>query len=306
MTFSCNVIKTSKTLKLKLYKYLDPERIDILSNGLIRFTQPALFNDPFEMSPYISAIASEEEIDEIFDAKHVSQLREEYEKMNRESRRAVKFEEFKKRYPKEILLPRIKESAKGKALDHAKESLSIAMSQAIGILCLTGKPDNLLMWAHYAASHTGMVIEFDVEHPFFKQEFNEPLSPTGLDEDLSKDYGYLKPMIYSETRPEITISSVKSFDSFLVKSNEWKYEAEWRMLMPTARANATKNINGVDVFLYSVPKSAIIKVILGCRASDKLLELVKTIKNTDKDLGHLQIEKMVLDEKSFGLISHVV
>lgn len=306
MTFSCNVVKKFEDSQLKLYKYLAPERIDILLNGFIRFTQPALFNDPFEMSPYISAIASEEEIDEIFDAKHVAQLREEYKKMNRESRRAVKFEEFEKRHPKEILLPLIKESAKGKALDHAKESFSMAMTRAIGILCLTGKPDNLLMWAHYAASHTGIAIEFDVEHPFFKQEFNEPLSPTGLDEDLSKDYGYLKPMIYSETRPEITISSVKSFDSFLVKSNDWKYEEEWRMLMPTANANATQNIDGVDVFLYAVPKSAIIKVILGCRASDKLLEQVRIIKNEDKDLAHLQIEKMTLDEKNFGLISHVV
>lgn len=305
MIFSCNVVKNSKTLKLKLYKYLIPERIDILSNGLIRFTQPALFNDPFEMSPYISAIASEEEIDEIFDAQHVAQIREEHKKMNRESRRALKFEEFQKRYPKEILLPRVKESAKGKALDKAKESLSIAMSQAIGILCLTGKPDNLLMWAHYAASHTGMVIEFDVEHPFFNQEFKGSLSPAGLGEDLSKDYGYLKPMIYSETRPEITISSVKSFDSFLVKSNEWKYEEEWRMLMPTVSAHETKNIDGEDVCLYAVPKSAIVKVILGCRASDKLLELVMKIKNTDNDLDHLQIEKMTLDEKSFGLISRV-
>jgi len=258
------------------------------------------------MSPYISAIASEDEIDEIFDAKHEVQVREEYEKMNREQRRAIKFTDFLKKYRKEILLPRIKESAKGKALNHARDSLSIAMSQLIGILCLTGKPDNLLMWAHYADSHTGLVIEFDVEHEFFKQVFEDPLSPVGLDEDLSKDYGYLKPMVYNDRRPEITISTVKSFDSFLVKSNDWKYEEEWRMLMPTAKANKVLKDDGVDVFLYEVPKVAITKVILGCRASENLLESVKQLKQENKDLSHLQIEKMVLVEKDFRLISNIV
>jgi hypothetical protein len=292
---------------LKLYKYLPPERIDVLSNGLIRFTQPALFNDPFEMSPYISAIASEEEIDEIFDAKHEAQVEEQYLNHNRAFRRRNSLERFKKGFTKEVLLPRIRESAKGAALDHARDSLSIAMSQAIGVLCLTGKADNLLMWAHYADSHTGLVIELDVEHPFFKQVFEDPLSPVGLDEDLSKDYGYLKPMVYDNHRPEITISSVKSFDSFLIKSKDWAYEEEWRMLMPTA--NATKVIkmgDGVDICLYEVPKVAITKVILGCRASDELLNLVKQIKESDEDLSHLQIEKMALDKKDFRLISNIV
>lgn len=31
-----------------VYKYLRPERIDVLKNSLIRFTQPAALNDPFE------------------------------------------------------------------------------------------------------------------------------------------------------------------------------------------------------------------------------------------------------------------
>lgn len=259
------------------------------------------------MSPYISAIASEEEIDEIFDAKHEAQVEEQYLNHNRAFRRRNSLERFKKGFTKEVLLPRIRESAKGAALDHARDSLSIAMSQAIGVLCLTGKADNLLMWAHYADSHTGLVIELDVEHPFFKQVFEDPLSPVGLDEDLSKDYGYLKPMVYDNHRPEITISSVKSFDSFLIKSKDWAYEEEWRMLMPTA--NATKVIkmgDGVDICLYEVPKVAITKVILGCRASDELLNLVKQIKESDEDLSHLQIEKMALDKKDFRLISNIV
>ena len=35
----------------------------------------------------------------------------------------------------------------------------------IGVLSLSEKRDNLLMWAHYAAQHTGFVIGFDSENP---------------------------------------------------------------------------------------------------------------------------------------------
>ena len=31
-----------------VYKYLQPERIDVLENGMIRFSQPHDLNDPFE------------------------------------------------------------------------------------------------------------------------------------------------------------------------------------------------------------------------------------------------------------------
>ena len=34
------------------YKYLPPERIDILQNRLIRFTQPNALNDPFEADQF--------------------------------------------------------------------------------------------------------------------------------------------------------------------------------------------------------------------------------------------------------------
>ena len=77
--------------------------------------------------------------------------------------------------------------------------------------------------------------------------------------------------------------------------------------MPTALAQqAGKDKKGEDVFLYEIPRAAITKVILGCRASNELLNLVKNIKKTNQELSHLQIEKMVLDEKDFRLISHAI
>ena len=43
-----------------LYKYVTEERIDILQNRLIRFTQPNAMNDPFEARPDFKALATNE------------------------------------------------------------------------------------------------------------------------------------------------------------------------------------------------------------------------------------------------------
>lgn len=259
------------------------------------------------MSPFIAAIATQEEITEMFHSQHEGHIRDEFMKMNRKNRRKNKFENFQKLYPKAELLPGVIETASGKGLEKAREQLSEAMTRALGILCLTTKFDNLLMWAHYAQSHEGMVIELDGESKFFRQVFTELQNSEVIDEELSKDYGYLKEVEYSKTRPAIIISHVKSFDPFLIKGEEWSYEEEWRMLMPTALAQQIgKDKKGADVFLYEIPRTAITKVILGCRASDELFNLVKHTKESSPELSHLQIEKMTLDEKDFRLISNPI
>ena len=47
-----------------LYKYLSPERIDVLQNKQIRFTQPEALNDPFELKPLFEELLPESAIEE--------------------------------------------------------------------------------------------------------------------------------------------------------------------------------------------------------------------------------------------------
>ncbi len=287
---------------MKLYKYVTSDRIDILTDGFIRFTQPAAFNDPFEMSPFIKEIASDAEIEAMLDDQHVASVHEQYMKNNREFKRKVPFERYLKQYSKEELLVEIKASAHGRALDQVRESLPVSFNQALGILCLTTKFDNLLMWAHYANSHTGFVIEFDADHRFFNRTFEDLSSPTGIDEDLTKDYGHLIKVDYQDQRPQISVSSVKSFDSFFVKSREWEYEDEWRMLMPSARADQVKENEPFRTLLYKLPIDAVTKVILGHRSSEDLYQQSVNLSASDSQkYGHIEIKKMALDEKEFKL-----
>jgi hypothetical protein len=41
---------------MNVYKYLHPDRVDVLQNGMLRFSQPAALNDPFEVRPNLELV----------------------------------------------------------------------------------------------------------------------------------------------------------------------------------------------------------------------------------------------------------
>ena len=41
---------------MRIYKYLSPERVDVLENQMLRFTQANYLNDPFEHLPFVSQL----------------------------------------------------------------------------------------------------------------------------------------------------------------------------------------------------------------------------------------------------------
>ena len=79
-----------------LFKYLRPERIDVIEKLEIRFTQPGALNDPFELRPRIESLVSEAET-----LAHLSStpvdfeqiLRQAYDMLSDEHRSRLSFEE---------------------------------------------------------------------------------------------------------------------------------------------------------------------------------------------------------------------
>src|SRR5437773_2275646 len=116
---------------------------------------------------------------------------------------------YQKRIEKEMLEPYNMEVVAAKA----QASIIHHMNNRAGVLSLTGKPMNLLMWAHYAASHSGMMLEFDADAPSFKA------------------LGKVWKMCYAKDR--ITCDCTQppaDLAWFLGKSEEWIYEDEYRII----------------------------------------------------------------------------
>lgn len=96
---------------------------------------------------------------------------------------------------------------------------SLALSQA-------DYPDNELMWAHYANSHKGFCIEYDIE----KLQDSE---------NYTFDVNRMK-IEYKNEPPIIGLDDIYNKDGFLIKmfgtkSKSWEYENEIRLIYSTSK-----------------------------------------------------------------------
>ncbi|MGI6501673.1 MAG: DUF2971 domain-containing protein [Anaerostipes sp.] len=99
-----------------------------------------------------------------------------------------------------------------KQFERDKESKSIQRS--VFVACFSEKNDSLLMWSHYADEHSGICVGYNLH-------------------DLIERYDCF-PVIYSNKMPqEKTIKAKEKnllYNTILVKSKEWMYEVEWRII----------------------------------------------------------------------------
>lgn len=240
---------------MRLFKYFGPARMAVLEDRLIRFSQPAAFNDPFEFLPNIHSIKTPEEFDASMDIAAAQDFTDAYEALDSDVRAIVIKEDFQK-FMSSFML-----DYKGRGQElmeivapHAQSMLFGRANESIGIFCLSEKCDDLLMWAHYADSHKGFVVEFDSDSSFFHRKI-------GIKDSLRE----IRKVYYSEARPAITLSQATDEDVFLTKSSHWSYEAEWRMLLPLSGANKTVEVSDDVIYLFEVPKEAIRSIIFGSK-----------------------------------------
>lgn len=113
----------------------------------------------------------------------------------------------------------------------------------IGVLSLSGKRDDILMWSHYAGGHTGLCLEF-------------------RNSDYEYFFGGAQKVKYCEKYPKeslLTASDDKKVEVVLLtKSKRWEYEDEWRII---------ENIRGPGT--YQFPAELLIGIIFGCQMTDE-------------------------------------
>jgi hypothetical protein len=172
-----------------------------------------------------------------------------------------------------------------------------AFNESIGVLSLTQKCDDILMWAHYAQNNKGFVIEFNDSHEFF----NQSVDSGGLPVRLHK-------VIYSADRPNRdSMLDVSPSDIFLLKSDKWKDEEEWRMLQGLENGRtlekdgaAVLDDEGQPIYLFSIAPSSITGIIFGSRTSQHNRSKITSVVSTD-EYSHVKRYQAVLDQRKFKL-----
>jgi hypothetical protein len=223
------------TLPSVFYKYAPASTIlTVIETGRLRWSSPLLFNDQdeFQRMPRFEPPLAESMstlvhffVDVAFDSRDVDETR-----LSTNSRVLLAGIRLLRSSGegRESLLAELDYNAIG--ADERFGSLVRATFDVFGldtarVLCVTTEPDNELMWAKYAKSHSGAVIGLQhvprLDTPLLAAgpvaySASPPIVGSGLD--------YL---LYGVTRElkEKTLEAV-----CFTKSTDWAYEREWRVV----------------------------------------------------------------------------
>jgi len=275
-----------------LFKYVPKVRVDIIENLQIRFSPPACMNDLFEVSPEITDNPELDYLKGLSDDQYIDQLAffwdsspEIQDSIPRDLFLALNripgFREFS--YKQLETIPK----------EYAKQKRNQFVNSEIGILSLTEFQDSETMWAHYASDHTGFVIGFDIEHKFLNSPFGD-----------SEEYNKPHRVEYTDERPKSGIATSTTLEKFLIKSNAWSYEKEWRVIKLLRAANKEIHFENTEypVHLFSIPPESLQSICLGSRISSILKERIKSLLATCLHFSHVKLYQATPCPNTFKIL----
>ncbi|MEQ9910074.1 DUF2971 domain-containing protein [Pectobacterium odoriferum] len=243
------------------YQPLDSEQHKIwltetLLENKIYCSNPADFNDPWDMKPLVKHTYNENDL--IGFTEYVG-------KMPLSNQAANHFSENRTDH---VL---INEYARKFILGHWR-----MFEEILRVYCLSLRPDNLLMWSHYANKHSGICLEFDTNNHVFgsawKVEYHAeyPLVLWADDLDLMR--------------------------IALTKAKCWENEDEYRILPQTEGDSlpAKLSVGSDNKLLF--PSNALKSIIVGCKANyDETLSFIRSIR------PDLPVKRAILQSDRYGL-----
>jgi len=282
---------------MTLFKYIRPERIDVIRNLEIRFTQPDALNDPFELQPHFDSIVAEADILTNLSESPVDlrpMVMQAYEMLP--ELKAIPLH-FAMRAVEEFMATDDARQATAEGLriflesmrDGAapiRQAIYRAFNENVGILSLSEISDNDLMWAHYADRHTGLVLCFNEQHTFFNQRRSE-----------NDEFYFIRKVRYSDD-PPVSLATIDGDVLLITKGTKWSYEREWRMLVPLKDSTRSLRIAGDTVHLFAFPPDVIRGVILGANATLDTEVTVRDLLSGLPELRHIRLTRAKLDLNS--------
>ena len=146
---------------------------------------------------------------------------------------------------------------------------------------------NILMWSHYAGEHTGFCVKYRLSEHFISQDEND-----------SYEHMYMKNIIYTNRKINVSVRSIDSTLAFATKKKDWKYENEMRLIV--YNPNKNESHYGIDLGNTSWVDS----IFFGySRCPDST---IKTVRNVFANAAHSpKFYKMEIDRSNIYRLKYV-
>jgi uncharacterized C2H2 Zn-finger protein len=251
-----------------LYKYYTPESVDFIlddSGVSVRFSQPEILNDPFEVKPSFSHDFSDN--NNYGDIEFLINAMLKDEKVFNENLNVIL------QYP---------------AFVKARKEYKRHINKTVGIFSLSRRESSRAMWSYYAKDHSGFVIEF-VDIDELKNSFDF--------EVVYRDVSYRvdrNDLVDSYSIEQLAKNQVFN------KDNDWSHEQEFRIFSDLSNFTPeNRDSNGYPIYKTIINKKYIKRIVLGLRASETLKR--KIIFWTDHFTNDILVEQASLSVEEYEL-----
>ena len=249
-----------------LFKYLSTGAAEaVLATGALRWTSPPLLNDPFDVQTALTLDVKDEEVvscaikliaDSLANPGPASNVAG--DAINLLAAHGIVFnhDEVEANF-RDSLMQSMKSLRNGLPILSAEILENLSKSK---YLCLSARRDILLMWAHYAEAHKGVVLEFEAK-PGVDSAFicARPMNYVEQPPNFA-DLNTLAHVLAGNLQFDVRATIDKLVYS---KTKDWEYEQEWRIDTASGR-NPSEHFEDVPFF-----PSDLSSVTFGLRTSEE-------------------------------------
>jgi hypothetical protein len=251
MTYSAYETVTSTGVRrLFHYKRFVPDHLNVLLNSdMIYFSSPPEFNDPWDCKPWFKMPD---------DAAGQAQLIRWLDAASRKSGVTIDEKAREQQIKRLMDNPALLEDL----VSQVSQQTWTAMGNCYRVYCLTLKPACPLMWAHYGDRHRGICLELDMWQA-----------------DLSSAIK----VQYRDTYPTYRLDDSADLAPFYVKSSDWGYEQEYRLIAQERSRAIAPGTLMTDNGMYRMPPGTLKSIILGAQTPDSSeKEIAEMIRSSGK------------------------
>jgi len=273
------------------FKYYSPEDYKFLfkPNGIsLRFSQPRILNDPFELLFVYDSPSQNTKIKMKEDILEKKGGYKEIENLALSSAKPIKelFENHNNDHQK---IDRLIDMLYANIQFLEQDKINNKLNDTFGILSFTPQGYSRPMWSYYGKNHTGFAVEFD---PY---SLNLPSS--------NNENTVIKGVEYENERPKNLHPSEgldPIFEALYTKDDEWTHEDEWRLVYPLKCIPITgSDPTGAPLHTHILNSKHVHKVLLGALSSKATEEeITKWIKD---HAPHVKLHKLSLSKINYQL-----